>query len=317
MGDSRKFVFVVLIAATMAIGIFSINNFQYVEAGLFDSDATVDKTCSPIEQFEPGTIRWDIDVTNTSQDEINLTYICTGTYPGDSISGDVSQGDTDSTFFEVTGLPAGEYPNTITCEFADPAGITFDIVGTSESCFVVTLITFGSVRGGGEVLAPANASDDFTEDFVVEHGFSLHCDVLSGPNRLSIEWGDNSFHLSELERSTCTDDGSVNEPPPSRDTRNHGPGPTLDVYSGFGFGRVNGECGGFAEWVFDDNGEPGNSDHIVSLEIRDKDGNLVLDIDNLLTLTEGNHQWVPHPTGKHGPTQTSPCEEVTPQPDDP
>jgi hypothetical protein len=170
------------------------------------------------------------------------------------------------------------------------------------------------------------------------HGFQLHCDDLSGPNNLEVNWdsGEGRFHLEELEATDCNDDGSVNEPPPSSDTSENGPGPTTDVYYGAGFGRVNGVCGGFAEWVFDDNGEPGKADHIVAIEITDADGNIVLSLnpgdlatrdtssagtwknpgdtdDPWFDLITGNHQWVPHPTPTHGPTGTQPCPEVTPQ----
>jgi len=128
----------------------------------------------------------------------------------------------------------------------------------------------------------------------------------------------------------------MNEPPPS-DKNDKGPGPTTDVYYGTGFGRFNGECGAFAEWVFDDNGEPGKADHIVAMEITDVNGNIVLSINPgelstrdtssagtwknpgdhsavpWLDLKTGNHQWVPHPTShKNPPTHTTPCPEVTP-----
>ena len=142
------------------------------------------------------------------------------------------------------------------------------------------------------------------------------------------------FHLEELEAVTCTDDGSVNEPPPSTDTSENGPGPTLDVYNGQGFGRYNGVCGAFAEWVFDDNGEPGKGDHIVAIRVTAADGTVPLawNIGGLgvtdtssagtwkdpgnhpnawLDLKTGNHQWVPHPSGQHGPVQTNPCPEET------
>ncbi len=333
MGDSRKFVYVVLIAATMAIGIVSINNFQSADAGgiIF----TVNKTCSPLEQFAPGTIRWDIDVTNASQDPVDVPYTCTGTFSGDSISGIVSQDETDSTFFEVTGLPAGEYPNTIICNFTDLQGNTFESQDTSESCFVNDPIETGYFVGAGVVLLEEGEKQK--DNVYLTHGFQLHCQTDSGPNNLEVNWEGNQFQLVELERADCFDDGSQNEPPPSKDTKEHGPGPFLDVYQGSGFGRVNGECGGFAEWVFDDNGNPGKADHIVALEITDADGGIVLSInpaglaqtdtssagthknpgdhtDAWLDLVVGNHQWVPHPTDKHGPTQTSPCEEVTPSP---
>jgi len=161
--------------------------------------------------------------------------------------------------------------------------------------------------GAGAILIVEG--DKQRDNIYLTHGFELHCDNLTGPNNLEINWdsGDGRFHLEQLVSAECNDDGSQNEPPPSRDTKENGPGPTTDVYQGEGFGRYNGACGAFAEWVFDDNGEPGKADHIVALKITDADGNIVLDL-GYFDLIAGNHQWVPHPA-RHGPTQTSPCDD--------
>jgi hypothetical protein len=185
----------------------------------------------------------------------------------------------------------------------------------------------------GNAYAKATNKKLSEDEFILTHGFELHCDPESGPNNLEINWNGNQFHLEQLTKATCTDDGSVNEPPPSIDTSENGPGPTTDVYNGEGFGRYNGVCGAFAQWVFDDNGEPGKADHIVALQIRDADGGVVLawntalglDVhdtssagtwkdstthpDAWLDLKSGNHQWVPHKSNTHGPTQTNPCPE--------
>jgi hypothetical protein len=107
----------------------------------------------------------------------------------------------------------------------------------------------------------------------------------------------------------------------------------LDVYYGQGYGRFDGQCGAEAEWVFDDNGEPGKIDQVVALVIK-FEGTTVLNInpDQLgvtdtsisgdwtgsvfdegkewLDLETGNHQWTPHPFKSHGPTGTQPCPEV-------
>src|SRR3990172_1171219 len=131
----------------------------------------------------------------------------------------------------------------------------------------------GFFVGGGKVNVPKSGGGTYQ----LTHGFELHCDATQGPNNLEINWLKNKFHLEELESAKCIDDGTQNEPPPSPQ-----PGPTLDVYTGSGFGRYNGVCGAYAIWAMDDNGEPGkNNDQILSLKIYDKKigenfGNLVL-----------------------------------------
>ena len=174
----------------------------------------------------------------------------------------------------------------------------------------------GFFVGGGRVITPLSAGIDLIpkkpgdDTFILTHGFELHCDPSQGPNNLEVNWGGKKdghrFHLEELESATCIDDQTPNEPPPSPH-----PGPTLDVYTGQGTGRYNGECGASAQWIMEDNGEPGKNDTIIKLVIFDAGGNLVLNIDdpqNPLNLKSGNHQWVPHPEShKNPPTQTTPC----------
>ena len=202
----------------------------------------------------------------------------------------------------------------------------------------------GYFTGGGRVLTGSLTDPTTGEELrKVTHGFQLHCNPESGPNNLQVNWLGNKFHLEQLVFADCSDDNSTNEPPP-----NPNPGknkPTLDVYHGEGFGRYNGECGAYAEWVMDDNSEPGKADQIISLVVWEEfGGDVVLSInpdesttmdtsisgtwkdptsggmfpnsDNdepWLDLKAGNHQWTPHPTRIHGPTHTSPCDLMNPE----
>jgi hypothetical protein len=293
----------------------------------------VDKVCTPDEQDAPGTIDWTIVVTNIGNVELTGVVLTDATLGINVNIGTLASGASDTTTAQQTGLAAGTYTNTATADGLDQLENKYTD-SDPASCEVVEQPEFEYFVGGGKILI--EAGDKPKDNVYLTHGFELHCDALSGPNNLEVNWaGDNRFHLEELEKADCNDDGSVNEPPPSRDNRENGPGPTTDVYQGEGWGRYNGSCGAFAEWVFDDNGEPGKADHIVALQIHDADGNLVLDLnpgelgtrdtssagtwkepgtddDPWFDLITGNHQWVPHPTPTHGPTGTQPCEEVTP-----
>jgi len=154
----------------------------------------------------------------------------------------------------------------------------------------------GFFVGGGKVYVPKYGN---IPSFSLTHGFELHCDATQTPNNLEINWNGNKFHLDQLVKAKCIDDGTPNEPPKSP------PGPTLDIYTGEGYGLYNGVCGAYATWSMDDNGEPGKKDQIISLQIRDKNGNVVLNIEDPLSLQSGNHQFVPHQSmHPHPPTQT-------------
>ena len=195
------------------------------------------------------------------------------------------------TMYPVTATPASN-------DVQDVEKVKLEICGFKKKS--------GFFVGGGRVNVPKNGGGTYT----LTHGFELHCDPTLGPNNLEINWMKNKFHLEELEEAECIDDGTTNEPPPSPH-----PGPTLDIYTGEGFGRYNGVCGAFAKWSMVDNGEPGKNDQILSLLIKDKkDGNVVLNIGSkALNLKTGNHQWVPHPsTHPNPPIHTTPCPEETP-----
>lgn len=119
----------------------------------------------------------------------------------------------------------------------------------------------------------------------ITHGFELHCDVNRKPNNLeiNIHAGTGSrFHLEQLTFALCTDDPTIEPNPPAA---------PFDTYEGEGTGRYNGQPGATAEWIFTDAGEPGTSDRIKRLIIRDANSVVVLSIPEPgHALTFGNHQ---------------------------
>ncbi len=140
-------------------------------------------------------------------------------------------------------------------------------------------IARGRMTGGGSVFTDSGMR--------VTHGFELHCDASRKPNNLEINWhpkgqASSRFHLLNLTFARCTDDPNISPRPPVA---------PFDTYEGIGTGSFNGQPGATAEWIFTDAGEPGTSDRIRRLIIRDAGGNVVLSIDDPgKTLTFGNHQ---------------------------
>ena len=341
-----------------------VSDWHAVNIEVRSVDGTVKKICTPATQSEPGDIQWEWWANNTSSDgKSKLKVDCSGIStvdgandPNDFFSGMINASSATHNTWNTSGLTDAVYENFIECTFTAQDDRSFKRNDTA-SCEVDTAEpSIGFFVGGGKVIVPnadnkvnqgktnepkGNAYAKATnkklseDEFILTHGFELHCDPKSGPNNLEVNWLGNQFHLEELEKVICTDDDSVNEPPRSTDTKTNGPGPTTDVYNGNGYGRYNGECAAFAEWVFDDNGEPGKADHIVAIRVTDAGGSVVLDWnsnlglgvhdtssagtwkdpgnhpDAWLDLKVGNHQWVPHTSGQHGPVQTNPCPEVT------
>jgi hypothetical protein len=329
----------------------NVSNSDNALANIFEVAASIQDQCTAIEQKEPGIVTWTITLCNTSPDgKSPLTFDGTGTIQKCDTTGqncddpviadektiiglELAAGECHE--FEVTrdGLLKGKYTDVWTGTATMQAG-PLELEGTAM-CNISDVPEKEYFVGGGKILMQEGEKQK--DNVYLTHGFQLHCDDLSGPNNLEVNWdsGEGRFHLEELEFTECNDDGSVNEPPPSSDTSENGPGPTTDVYYGFGFGRVNGVCGGSAEWVFDDNGEPGKLDHIVAMRITDADGDVQLNLnegelstrdtssagskkvpatadDPWYDLITGNHQWTPHQSEDHGPLKTAPCPEVTP-----
>jgi len=111
------------------------------------------------------------------------------------------------------------------------------------------------------------------------HGFELHCNAATLPNRLEVNWGKgNKFHLESLTSASCTDDPGIVPNPPAAG---------FDTYTGKGGGRYNGAAGATAEWTFTDAGEPGKND-TATITIKDAGSNIVLSVSG--KLQNGNQQ---------------------------
>jgi hypothetical protein len=291
------------------------------------------------------------EVNVTAGFHSNMTEVFTipaGNYnvTEDEITNWVLQSST-CTVYDITGIDQNGDPiNPILNDtYTNTQTQDFDLQPWQLAvCEFVNDNSVGYFTGGGRVnlmvdntASTHNAEislryDDLEIDKVT-HGFQLHCSSLSGPNNLEVNWLGYKYHLEQLENALCYSDGTVNEPPAQGNSGNENSRkPILDVYYGEGYGRYEGECGAYAKWVMDDNGEPGKADQIVSMVIWNRTGDLVLNInpDELdvtdtsisgewngtsyvgdgmewLDLESGNQQWTPHPFKAHGKTHTTPC----------
>lgn len=118
----------------------------------------------------------------------------------------------------------------------------------------------------------------------VTHGFVIRCQTERMGNNLEVNWGGNSFHMTELTNVNCWDDPTIEPDPPKAD---------FDTIHGDGMGGYNGQDGATVHFMFTDAGEPGTGvDRIKELTIRDASGQIVLDMRPYpgRTLDGGNHQ---------------------------
>jgi hypothetical protein len=141
------------------------------------------------------------------------------------------------------------------------------------------------MTGGGHVMGVS-----LGEAVKVTHGFSLYCRTATQPQRLQINWsGGNSFHLTNLVSSSCTESSRIDQ---------ENPDAPIDTYNGKGTGRLNFGSGekdtGTATWRFVDGGEPGGGADRIRLKIVDSDGdtivNVVTSAGDAKPLVSGNHQ---------------------------
>lgn len=148
----------------------------------------------------------------------------------------------------------------------------------------------GRMTGGGSVFTDEN--DFFVPAGTrVTHGFQLHCDATITPNNLQVDihlpdGGTSRFHLEELTYAVCWNDPEAEPRPPIA---------PFDHYFGSGEGRLDGEAGYCADWIFTDEGEPGTYDQIELLRIWDcETGEFFFSIlrepGDGHPLTFGNHQ---------------------------
>ncbi len=209
--------------------------------------------CYPIlnasAQCDPATHKAFISYTATADLEVSNPDIwilvnnikqTSGSFvsPTYSFSGTVDWPDLSASAV-VTAYAAADWGNgyqagqsaSVTLSLPDPT--------TDPNCFQPAL---GRFTGGGHQIRVG--------DVRVTRGFTLHCDILLS-NNLEVNWGGNSFHMTEYPSSvTCLDDPLVNPVPP--------PAP-VDTIIGVSAGRYNGVDGYTIEFTFVDAGEPGTS----------------------------------------------------------
>lgn len=130
------------------------------------------------------------------------------------------------------------------------------------------------VTGGGSIFAP-----DGTR---VTHGFELRCKQSDPRQNLEVNWAGNRFHLLDLTSAYCYDDPAFNAGQPSQKKT------PVDSYQGSGTGRYNGAGGATAQWLIQDDGEPGTTD-FFRIKVTDAAGNVVLEAQG--NLDRGNHQF--------------------------
>ena len=164
------------------------------------------------------------------------------------------------------------------------AGLAQNVKGVAVFRAPGAITRRGRMTGGGSIFTSIGDTG-VPPGTRITHGFELHCDVNRKPNNLeiNIHAGTGSrFHLEQLTFALCTDDPTIEPNPPAA---------PFDTYEGEGTGRYNGQPGATAEWIFTDAGEPGTSDRIKRLIIRDASGIVVLSIPEPgHALTFGNHQ---------------------------
>ncbi len=139
------------------------------------------------------------------------------------------------------------------------------------------------MTGGGHFLARSAAYGGARVK--TTHGFTLHCNAATEPQRLQVNWsGGNSFHLTDIATASCSDSPLIDQENPEA---------PIDTYRGTGAGRLNFGSGhkeeGFADWKFVDGGEPGGGADQIRITIWDADGDVVLSTSTRV-LDRGNHQ---------------------------
>ncbi len=175
----------------------------------------------------------------------------------------------------------------------DVNGDTTVALGENMTCTLTNNDTPGHFTGGGSVfpntletgVVLSGVTGRSAKETRVTHGFTLHCDVSRGPNRLEVNWGINGkkaqkFHLLTLNSAQCTDDPEIDPRMPNAE---------FDTITGVGTGRFNGVEDATIQFMFNDAGEPGGEDQAYMI-IRDKDDKVVLNTVGPLFINMGNQQ---------------------------
>ena len=191
-----------------------------------------------------GTATWAIgDLAAGASESLTLIVQINATVP---CPVDGGTGGTSSNKSEKDGPPAD-----CTVSIDNSGTIVSSETPTPTSSNTVTtqvvVLTSGRMAGGGTVGGTSSSGGVQS----VRHGFTLHCDLQQGPNRLEVNWGrGNKFHLEQMTSVRCSDDPGISPGPPVA---------SFDTHRGAGTGRYNGRPA-TAEWVFKDAGQPGRLD---------------------------------------------------------
>ena len=130
----------------------------------------------------------------------------------------------------------------------------------------------GRMTGGGSLDLPNQKKP-------LSVSLTIHCD-LKLSNNIQINWGDNTWHLAKpITEAMCA---YVRDPRP--------PAAPINVFSGVGYGRLNGVDGSKLEFTFIDNGEPNRGNDRVALKIYEPNSNNVYFTLALQDLKTGNIQ---------------------------
>lgn len=131
--------------------------------------------------------------------------------------------------------------------------VEFDGSSAVDNIEITVLEETASARvtGGGHQFTMVGTDN---EQVRVTRGFTLHCDITLS-NNLEINWRGNKWHIDKfVDDAFCYDDPAYDPDPP--------PAPA-DTYVGLDAGRLNGDDGSVACWVFEDHGEPGKEDRAM------------------------------------------------------
>lgn len=133
-------------------------------------------------------------------------------------------------------------------------GFTFETVVAPTPCHFV----------GGGIIGTNN-------DPRVSFGMHLY-DDLDLQNVLQVNWGGDSFKLTQLTMVQCADDPAINPRPPRAG---------CDTMHARGMGMYNGVDGYQAEWIFTDAGDPGKVD-FAWIKITAPNGDTVMEVSGFL-----------------------------------
>lgn len=187
----------------------------------------------------------------------------------------------DYSFFGIQPAPAGAGPGTGVAVTAKAVGDWGNGTPGGQSVSVMVYIPtepcnqpgLGRFTGGGSQVRVGSAR--------VTRGLTIHCDLLLS-NNLEVNWGGNSFHMTEhLTTVACTDDPAIIQAPPAA---------PLDTLVGVGTGRYNNADGYTIHFTLVDYGEPGSLDRAALLIFETANpANVVLNVP-LQVLSGGNLQ---------------------------